>query len=326
MAFINAVQMIRDVANECIRRGVNVIFEPGWENRGNGQDWTPGGPKGLVNHHTGGGNNIYLDRNLITGVPGLSGPLCNFAGLYDGDLCVVAAFPANHAGASGGWDTAPLPNTGWFNREVLGIEIQYRGTEPMSPEQWRTVTIFNKVCQEILGWPADQSCSKFHQGTSIQGKWDPGYANGKTYDIYDFRRAVIASPGGGTVDPGEEDPMGALNDDEQRTILDGARQLFPLETRNGEKWVGEMVRDLYNEFAYEYPSLYDERHPDLNPDGTPKKLPYKATPVKYILEADYKLESINRLLKTIVDNQFTTQELIKKNHQEVLQAIREGKK
>lgn len=319
MAFVNAVQMIRDIANECIRRGVNVIFAPGWENRGNGSQWTPGGPKGLVNHHTAGGNNIYLDQNLINGVPGLSGPLCNFAGLYDGDLCVVAAFPANHAGASGGWDTAPLPNTGWFNREVLGIEIQYRGTEPMSDEQWRTVTIFNKVCQEILGWPEDQRCSKFHQGTSIQGKWDPGYAEGKTYNIGEFRKAVIATK---TVAPapGKDNPLSALNEAEQRKILEGVLQLFPLETRNGQKWTGEMLRDLYNEFVFEYPSLYDERHPD------PEKAPYKATPVKYLLELDYKVESIDRSLKTIIANQFTQQELIKKNHLEVLQAIKEGKK
>lgn len=192
MAFTTGVQLMRDIANFVAGHGVSIVWAPGWENRSNGQSWAPRGPKGFVNHHTAGSNNIYLDQNLIHGIQGLSGPLCNVAGLYDGDLAVVSAGPANHAGASGGWDTAPLPNTGYFNREVLGLEVQYRGTEPMSPEQYRTMCLVNRAAQEILGWPANGIRSKNHQGTSIQGKWDPGYAPGKTYPIAQTRRDVAA--------------------------------------------------------------------------------------------------------------------------------------
>ncbi|AOE44541.1 lysin A, N-acetyl-beta-D-muramidase domain [Gordonia phage Jumbo] len=196
MAFVNGPQMMRDIANMCHERfGTTIVYSPGWETRGNGQSWPAGGPKGFVDHHTAGGNNIYLDQNLISGVPGLSGPLCNFAGLYDGDLALVAAYPANHAGASGGWDTAPLPRTGMFNREVLGIEMQYRGTEPMSPEQYQTLLAVNFCAAEVLGWEKDYRRIKNHQGTSIQGKWDMGRGNGVTYDINQIRRDIAAKGG-----------------------------------------------------------------------------------------------------------------------------------
>ncbi|USH45031.1 lysin A, N-acetylmuramoyl-L-alanine amidase domain [Gordonia phage Camerico] len=192
MAFVNGPQMMRDIANMCHELfGTRIVYAPGWETRGNGQNWPAGGPKGFIDHHTAGGNNIYLDQNLINGVPGLSGPLCNFAGLYDGDLALVAAYPANHAGASGGWDTAPLPVTGLFNREVLGIEMQYRGTEPMSAAQYRTLCAVNYCAAKVLGWPSFNRI-KNHQGTSVQGKWDMGRGNGVTYDIAQVRRDIEA--------------------------------------------------------------------------------------------------------------------------------------
>lgn len=195
MAFVNGPQMMRDIANMCHELfGTTIVYSKGWETRGNGQDWAYGGPKGFINHHTAGGNNIYLDGNLITGVPGLSGPLCNFAGLYDGDLAVVASYPANHAGASGGWDTAPLPVTGMFNREVLGIEMQYRGVEPMSPAQYQTLLAVNYCAAKVLNWPSFNRI-KNHQGTSIQGKFDMGFAPGKTYDIAAIRRDIAAKGG-----------------------------------------------------------------------------------------------------------------------------------
>lgn len=203
MAFVNGPQMMRDIATMCNQRyDINIVYAPGWETRGNGQSWAAGGPKGFIDHHTAGGNNIYLDQNLISGIPGLSGPLCNFAGLYDGDLAVVAAYPANHAGASGGWDTAPLPNTSMFNREVLGIEMQYRGTEPMSPAQYRTMCAVNRCAAIVLGWKS-MNVIKTHNGTSIQGKWDPGYAPGKTYDINKIRSDATALDPNGSA---SEDP------------------------------------------------------------------------------------------------------------------------
>lgn len=183
--------------SERMRARVNVVATEGCEVRGNGSAWAT--IEAHVNHHTAGGNNIYVDQNLISGVPGLSGPLCNWCIMYDGDLGIIAAYPANHAGASGGWDTAPAPATNDFNRRALGTEIQYRGVEPMSEAQYRTMCILNFEINTYFNWPSDFIRCKNHNGTSIQGKWDPGYAEGKTYDIAQQRRdfAAIGGSGGG---------------------------------------------------------------------------------------------------------------------------------
>jgi hypothetical protein len=187
---------VLEIAKRVEARGVPLVLGPNI-NRGNGSAWAnPNGVDGHVNHHTGGGNNIYLDGNLTSGVPGLSGPLCNYAILYDGDLAVVSLHPANHAGASGGWDTAPLPHTRDFNRRTLGTEIQYRGVEPMSAAQYKTMCILNEEIRKWHGWPDYARC-KTHNGTSLEGKWDPGYAPGKTYDVGALRRDFGVLGGGG---------------------------------------------------------------------------------------------------------------------------------
>lgn len=187
---------VLEIAKRVEARGVPLVLGPNIH-KGNGTAWALGDrAEGHVNHHTAGGNNIYLDANLTNGVPGLSGPLSNYAILYDGDLAVVSLHPANHAGASGGWDTAPLPVTRDFNRRVLGTEIQYRGTEPMSPAQYKTMCILNEEIRKYHGWPDFSRC-KTHNGTSVEGKWDPGYAPGKTYDIAALRRDFAVLGGGG---------------------------------------------------------------------------------------------------------------------------------
>lgn len=122
---------------------------------------------------------------LYNGRPDLPGPLCNTSGNDDGSVTLIAAHPANHAGASGGWDTAPLPVTGLFNKLVWGHEIVYPGVVPMREEQYRTACVLARVLCNVLNVP--MSHMKFHDGTSITGKWDPGFADGKTYDVAQFR-------------------------------------------------------------------------------------------------------------------------------------------
>ncbi|MBA3280555.1 MAG: hypothetical protein H0U22_17995 [Geodermatophilaceae bacterium] len=97
------------------------------------------------------------------------------SGNDDGSITLIAAHPANHAGASGGWDTAPLPVTSLFNPLVWGHEIVYPGTSPMRPAQYRSATILARVVTEVLGVPMSQV--KSHDGTSITGKWDRGHSH-----------------------------------------------------------------------------------------------------------------------------------------------------
>lgn len=178
--------IIKAIAEEVKAMGGRPVYTNGWATRGNGQS---SNYKGLLLHHTAGGRNVNIDQILIDGRWDLAGPLANFCIMYDGDLGVISANPANHAGASGGWDTAPFAKTGLFNREIIGCEIQYPGTEPMAAVQYETAKKLAVATMKVLGKPGQFQWTKFHQGTSIQGKWDPGYSQNptRTYDISKFR-------------------------------------------------------------------------------------------------------------------------------------------
>lgn len=184
-----SVARIREIVARMRALGFVVHEEPGCWTRGNGQspDY-----RGIVNHHTA---TKLANANLgilIHGRPDLDGPLCNFTTWANGDVGLIAVFPANHAGASGGYDTAPLPVTGLFNKLVIGNEIAYTGEEPMTRPQYHTSTTLSKVVVDVCA-DGDIRCIKAHAGTSVTGKWDPGYARGKTIDMNQFRRDAAGS-------------------------------------------------------------------------------------------------------------------------------------
>ncbi|ANA86098.1 endolysin [Gordonia phage Kvothe] len=187
-----SVAIIGAIARENVRLGGISRYTQGWETRGNGQRSNYGG---ILLHHTAGGRNVNIDQILINGRWDLAGPLCNFCIMYDGDIGVIAAHPANHAGASGGWDTSPFARTGLFNSQIIGVEIQYPGTEPMAQVQYEAAKRLTNATLNVLGKPRDYRWAKFHQGTSIEGKWDPGYhPSGKTYSIAQFRKDCAGMP------------------------------------------------------------------------------------------------------------------------------------
>lgn len=171
---LRAVEILRSL-------GVTVTFEPGWETRGNGQS---SAYQGGIIHHTGGAYNDTCPWILVGGRSDLAGPLCNFAGLANGVIHVVAAHPANHAGASGGPSNGPFPRTSLFNRLVMGLEICYPGSQPMTDAQYRSAKAFAKTMQVMNG---DIERARAHRETSIEGKWDPGYAPGLTINMADLR-------------------------------------------------------------------------------------------------------------------------------------------
>ncbi|OLF10179.1 hypothetical protein BLA60_17190 [Actinophytocola xinjiangensis] len=171
--------------------GITVREAAGWRNRGNGQ--TSAYEGGLV-HHTATGYGIALPGTgvgalLINGRPDLRGPLCNYAGNDDGSITVIAAHPANHAGASGGRSMGPLPTTSSFNRRVLGLEIVYPGDRPMRPAQYRAALVWANVVAAVCG-RGDVQRIRAHAETSVTGKWDPGEAPGRTIDMAAFRDAA----------------------------------------------------------------------------------------------------------------------------------------
>jgi hypothetical protein len=178
-----SVARTREVVARLRAAGVNVVEAPGCYTRGNGQT---SAYEGFSWHHTA---TAFANSNLgvlINGRVGLSGPLCNSCGWADGTVGIIAAHPANHAGASGGYNTTPLPRTSAFNKYTWGHEIIYPGTQPMTAAQYKTACILAKICTDIFGY-GDINRAKGHAETSITGKWDPGYAPSKTVDLGRFR-------------------------------------------------------------------------------------------------------------------------------------------
>jgi hypothetical protein len=171
--------------------GVKVLYPLGdtWLTRGNGQT---SNYQGMIWHHTATGYSNTAPAVLWNGRPDLSGPLCNTSGNADGSVSMIAAHPANHAGASGGKSMGPLPVTSTFNKLVWGHEIVYPGDKPMTAAQYRTMQILGGVVSGILRRPTAEWC-RGHAETSITGKWDPGYAPSKTIDLAAARRDTWAA-------------------------------------------------------------------------------------------------------------------------------------
>ena len=86
---------------------------------------------------------------------------------------IIAAFPANHAGAAAGDSLGPFTPGGLFNNRVWGNEIMFPGTEPMTAAQRRSALILGGVICQILGHP-NYEWVRGHFETSGDGKWDPG--------------------------------------------------------------------------------------------------------------------------------------------------------
>lgn len=187
--------------------GITVYEWGGWESRGNGQ--TSAYEGGIV-HHTGtpyGG----AFQALVTGRPDLSGPLCNYAGNDDGTVTVIAAHPANHAGASGGYSMGPLPTTTLFNKRVMGLEIVYPGDSPMRDAQYWTAITWARIVTDVCGY-GDIERARAHAETSITGKWDPGYAPGQTIGMPGFRHDAVIGPPAPPPPPPPEEEFFAMQD------------------------------------------------------------------------------------------------------------------
>jgi hypothetical protein len=196
------VGAVQDIVNRLRARGVVVHEWAGWQGRGNGQ--AEGYVGGLI-HHTATAYGM-APAVLVNGRSDLPGPLCNFAGNHDGTLTVIAAGPANHAGASGGRSMGPLPVTSSFNRRVVGLEIVYPGSSPMTPAQYRTACVWARVVADVCGGGNVDSV-RAHAETSVTGKWDPGFAPSRTIDMARFRRDAAGAGNGADLTPDERDAL-----------------------------------------------------------------------------------------------------------------------
>jgi N-acetylmuramoyl-L-alanine amidase len=181
------------VADGLRYNGVPVSFEPGWQTRGNGYSFPNGRPAGLIVHHTGDSYGGGLSV-LVNGRSDLDPPLCNSCGYPDGRIHVIAAQPANHAGAGGGPSMGPLPVTRLFNPQVWGHEVMYPGLKPWTDAQYRSARVLGAVISGVLGRTSPEWV-RGHFETSIEGKWDPGVGDGQShsFDMARFRREMWAA-------------------------------------------------------------------------------------------------------------------------------------
>lgn len=175
--------------------GITVRFHPGYERRGNGQSFPAAGPDGSLTHHTGGAYDGGLSL-LVDGRRDLSGPLCNQCTYADGSVTIIAANPANHAGAAGGSWARPFPDTRNFNRLVWGNEVMFPGTEPWTAAQYRTARVTAAVVVAIRKRGVEWA--RAHYETSVTGKWDPGIGNGR-HEWFPFDRFRTEIPAALTV-------------------------------------------------------------------------------------------------------------------------------
>ena len=193
---------------------VPVSFEPGWETRGNGFVFPNGRPQGLLQHHTGDNYGAGLSI-LVNGRPDLDPPLCNCCTYPDGRVHIIAAQPANHAGAAAGSSLGPFAPGGLFNPRVWGNEIMYPGTSPMTAAQRHSALVLSGVVLGILG-KTDTGWVRGHFETSGEGKWDPGAGSGSTsIDMARFRADIWPALTGAKPRLGDDMPAGEWITDPQ---------------------------------------------------------------------------------------------------------------
>lgn len=137
--------MLTGLADGLRKHGLTVIETPGWKTRGWAGRGFYGTPKGVLHHHTA----TTSARRYSTGAPTLNmliggrsdlpGPLCNLAFGRAGEVYVVAAGWANHAGVGGPIGGVPLNGgNGW----LIGIEAESSG---VAPADW--------TADQIRVWP-----------------------------------------------------------------------------------------------------------------------------------------------------------------------------
>ncbi|HEY7031573.1 MAG TPA: N-acetylmuramoyl-L-alanine amidase [Thermomicrobiales bacterium] len=157
--------------------GCKVVEESGWKNRGRPSSTGAFNPYGVLWHHTGTkastSNPAPTLRTVINGRADLPGPLCQVLIDYNGVCHVVAAGRANHAGQCGGFPPFPA---GDGNAQMIGFEIDYDGTQPMSDAQRDAATRASAAC--LKKWHRDDEYACRHQETSTTGKWDTGGVTG----------------------------------------------------------------------------------------------------------------------------------------------------
>ena len=200
---------VRRLVDALRAAGVTVHEWAGWDGRGN--ENTPQiSIKGAILHHTGTAPGFAFPGLVSSTRPDLSGGLlANFAGNVDGSLTVLGSGLAWHAGGGYGPNQGPLaPYANNRNYYTVGLEIVYRGYQPMSPAQYQTAKIFAKVVADTFAGGNLEYVRGHYEvnGRGYEGKWDPAYAPDTPIDMNAFRLEAAQVSSGGNL-PEESEAM-----------------------------------------------------------------------------------------------------------------------
>ena len=228
--------MLTDLANVCRSSGLTVIEVAGWQSRGYaGQSLAA--VNGVLFHHTA----TASCRNYTSGAPTLGmlrdgrsdlpGPLCNLALGRGGEVYVVAAGVANHAGQG----SAPGFPTDMGNHYLIGIEMESSGVAPWdwTPAQLDAAPRLGAALERAyLQWLApDMRLQLAHYEYSSAGKIDPAGWPGGMDGLRASINAILAGPQAAvgpasntTVTPIQEDDM-PLSDADVEKVAKRAAEL-----------------------------------------------------------------------------------------------------
>lgn len=145
---MSTVDKMTAVANLCVDRGLTVKYSSGWQSRGRPYSFNP--TVGVIAHHTGSAEDI--DNVLINGRSDLPGPLCQYALHKNGDVVLIAAGYANHAGES--QPGAPTNSTGW-GIEATGPQ-SLDGYGPSTFPNYDEYGVLLGCILEVEGWPSSK--------------------------------------------------------------------------------------------------------------------------------------------------------------------------
>lgn len=232
--------------------GCNVVEEDGWKSRGRPSSAGGFDPYGVLHHHTGtkaSASNPHPTLGLIiNGRSDLPGPLAQALIGYDGTVHLVAAGRANHAGPCNGY--GPFYD-GDGNSQLIGWEIDYDGTQPISDAQLEAATRASAAVLKRL--ERTEHYAAIHQETSSSGKWDTGGVSGD-----EWRSRIRDQLAGGAAPPGahkEIDMFYGTSPDGKGWLCNGLRKTWinSPKTRDtilgtGVQSVGEQPSDFWNEF------------------------------------------------------------------------------
>jgi hypothetical protein len=195
------------LADELRAAGLNVIEEPGWRTRGATSKSTGKlfDPIGQIIHHSADVaregladdlDDAGLVNLIVHGRADLPGPLYQIHIDRDGEVHVIAAGRANHAGR-GSWEGIPKDSG---NMTTVGIDFENNGVgEGWPANQIHVGHVVSAVIARKLGHDAKQIA--MHREYSSEGKIDPTGIDGNDW------RAKVA---GLQTEPTTEEDMPAL--------------------------------------------------------------------------------------------------------------------